>query len=114
TLSGSPNFPCSIFIARLENLSFMHAQVTFNPKELGIKLDQADPSHGDLAPSTPHFSLCARFGWSDNHVVLVSHLLSQLFAVFSNVGHLFIRVSNDHQIWQDNIDSTELLAFLPL
>ena len=41
-------------------------------------------------------------------------VLSQLFAMFSNVDHLFIHASEDHPGWQEDIDSDEWLTFLHL
>ena len=41
----------------------------------------------------------------------MDHVLSQTFAMFPNVGHLFIRASGDHQ---DNIDNTEWPALFRL
>ena len=104
----------SLFIARTKNLRFRHVQVEFNDAEVQIKLDQSNPSHGDLGPGRPHFYLSTSFEWPGTHVEHMSHVLSQLFAMFSDVGHLFIHASENHPGWQDNIDSTEWLAFLRL
>ena len=37
-----------------------------------------------------------------------------MFVMFSNVGYLHIRAGEDHQSWQDNIDSIEWLTFFHL
>ena len=70
---------------------------------MGIRLDEFHRTPEEL-PLRPHFSLSAFLKWSDTHVAPVDHVLSQTFAMFHNVGHLFIGASGGHQ---DNIDNTE-------
>jgi len=104
----------SLFIAGTENLRFSHAQVEFNDQEVKIELDQFHRAHGELEPNRPHFFLSTSFEWSGTHVAHVAHVLGQIFALFTNVVHLFIFASEDHPSWQDDIDSSEWLAFLHL
>jgi hypothetical protein len=104
----------SLFIARTENLRFSHAQVTFNDCDVDIKLDRSVRSYGDRIPSPHHLSLATSFIWPGPHVEHVSHVLSQLFAMFPDLGYLFVRASEDHRCWRDDVDSTQLLAFLHL
>ncbi len=99
-----------LFIARTENLRFRRTRVEFRSRTLKINLDRSD--HGEF--EHPPFSLSGSFEWSGTYVAHLAHVLGQVFAMFSNVGHLLIRASEDHPGWQDDIDSIEWRAFLHL
>jgi hypothetical protein len=98
----------SLFIARTETLRFSHARVEFSNQTFKIVLGR------EFDPYQPRLSLSASFEWWGTHVDHVSHVLGQMFAMFSDVGHLHIRVGQDHQGWQVDIDSIEWLTFFHL
>ena len=98
----------SLFIARTETLRFSHARLEFSGQTSRIELGR------DFYPHGPRLILSAVFEWWGTHFEYMSHFLGQIFAMFSNVGHLYIRAGADHPDWQDDIDSVEWLTFFHL
>ena len=104
----------SLFITRTETLRFTRARVGFTNQTFKIELDRFDRTYGEFELVRPRFSLSTSHEWLGTHVAHVAHVVGQIFAMFSNVGYLYIRVSEDHPGWQDDIDSIEWLTFLHL
>jgi hypothetical protein len=98
----------SLFITRTETLRFRHARAEFSNQTFNFELSR------DFERSRPRLSLSAPFEWWGTHVEHVSHVLGRIFAMFSKVGHLYIRAGEDHPGWQDDIDSIEWLTFFHL
>ena len=80
----------SLFIARTETLRFSHARLEFSGQTSRIELGR------DFYPHGPRLILSAVFEWWGTHFEHMSHFLGQIFAMFSNVGHLYIRAGADH------------------
>jgi len=100
-----------LFTARTETLRFSREIIN---QAITIQLARSNRAHGELELGRPHFSLSASFKGSGTHVAHIAHVLRQIFAMFSNVGHLHIHANGDHPGWQDDFDSAEWLAFLRL
>src|SRR5258708_14442720 len=88
----------SLFIARKEVLRFSHARLELSNQTSRIELGR------EFHPYRPRLILFAVFEWWGTHFEHVSHFLGRIFAMFSNVGHLYIRAGADHPGWQDDIE----------
>ncbi|KAH8987521.1 hypothetical protein EDB86DRAFT_2949939, partial [Lactarius hatsudake] len=102
----------SLFICRTENLKFRRAEVEFSDNEIKINL-RVDPYRLADGART-HFALSTTFEWSDTHVAHLALIISQIFAMCSNLEYLAINASDCHPGWHDCIDNTEWLAIFRL
>ncbi|KAH9035133.1 hypothetical protein EDB83DRAFT_2318820 [Lactarius deliciosus] len=110
-LLGFPQL--SLFICRTENLKFRRAEVEFSDNEIKINL-RVDPHRLDSDGVRPHFALSTSFDWSDTHVAHLALIISQIFAMCSNLEYLAVNASDCHPGWHDYVDNTEWLAFFRL
>ncbi|KAH9169283.1 hypothetical protein EDB89DRAFT_2073116 [Lactarius sanguifluus] len=104
----------SLFIALTGTLRFTRAWVEFSNQSFKIELNRSEREFGDLEPSRPRFSLSTSLGWAGTHIAHATHVLGRVFAIFSDVVHLYIRASEDHPGWQDDIDRADWLTFFHL
>ncbi|KAH9013486.1 hypothetical protein EDB85DRAFT_2219201 [Lactarius pseudohatsudake] len=110
-LLGFPQL--SLFICRTENLKFRRAEVEFSDNEIKINL-RVDPYRLHTDGVLTHFGLSTTFEWSDTHVAHLALIISQIFAMCSNLEYLAVNACDNHPGWHDYIDNTEWLAFFRL
>jgi len=96
--------------ALAENLRFTRAQVVFHNEDVDIVLDRFDRANVRVGPHRPYISLSFSskwsnsFEWSSSHMTHVRHVLEQIFALSSDVVHLYIHVSDNHPSWDRKAD----------
>jgi hypothetical protein len=101
----------SKFMDRTANFKlaqFRRAQVTLNNDAIYIELDRPQVEH-----RRAHLSVAISGGGLDFQVSYMVHVLGQLDAMLSNVGHLSVRVELGFGR-QDDVDRTEWLLLLHL
>jgi len=111
-LDAFPLPQLTLFIGRADDLRFRRAQVECSSFGIHVKprvvdRPQFDPNEPDhVSP----FSLYTNCEWFGAHPTHMAHVLTQIFAMFSNVDYVYIN-AGDHPGWEDPIDNSEWLAF---
>lgn len=99
----------SLFIARTETLRFGRARIDFYDDSIQVEIDREFKVPHE--PRRPHCGISTSFDWTGTHVSHLTHLVARIFAMFANLRHFFIRSSDDHPSWEDDVDILEWVIF---